>query len=58
MKKLIVKNSTPPTLSNAFSNIQPDLKIYVPDESIDTYKTKAGWKDMTDRIYPMSALTN
>ena len=58
VKKLIVKNSAPPTLTGKFTNIQPDLKIYVPDESIDTYKTKAGWKDMADRIYPMSALTN
>lgn len=58
VKKLIVKNSTPPTLSAAFSNIQPDLKIYVPDDVIDTYKAAKGWKDMADRIYPMSALTN
>lgn len=58
VKKLIVKNSAPPTLTNKFTNIQPDLKIYVPDESIDTYKTKTGWKDMADRIYPMSALMN
>lgn len=58
VKKLIVKNSTPPTLSGAFSNIQPDLKIYVPDDVVDTYKAANGWSEMADRIYPMSALTN
>lgn len=57
VKKLIVKNSAPPTLTNKFTNIQPDLKIYVPDESIDTYKTAKGWSEMADRIYPMSELT-
>ena len=58
VKKLIVKNSTPPTLSGAFSNIQPDLKIYVPEDVVDTYKAANGWSEMADRIYPMSALTN
>lgn len=58
VKKLIVKNNTPPTLSGAFSNIQPDLKIYVPDDVVDTYKSTKGWSEMADRIYPISALTN
>lgn len=58
VKKLIVKNSTPPTLSGAFSGIQPDLKIYVPEDVVDTYKAANGWSEMADRIYPMSALTN
>ena len=57
VKKLIIKNSTPPTLSGSFYNIQPDLKIYVPDTSVNDYKAATGWSNMADRIYPMSELT-
>jgi len=29
----------------------PNLKIYVPSESIDAYKTTDGWSDYADKIY-------
>ena len=57
VKKLIVKSLTPPALTNSFTNIQSDLKIYVPAESVDTYKSATGWSGMADRIYPLSELT-
>lgn len=35
---------TPPTLgTNAFKNVPADCAIYVPAESVDTYKATAGW---------------
>ncbi len=34
-----------------------ELKIYVPNSSVDSYKTADGWKDYADAIYPLSELT-
>lgn len=53
----VLNNKTPVPLTAAFSNIPSTCKYYVPDESVDTYKTTDGWKDMADRIYPLSQLT-
>lgn len=49
-------STTPPTLanSNAFTNINPLCKIYVPDESINAYKTATNWSVYADYIYPLS----
>ena len=35
---------------NFFSEVSADLKIYVPTESVDTYKTANVWKDYADKI--------
>ena len=43
----------PPTLAvNAFTSTQ--VTIYVPDESVKTYKAAAGWSDYADRIKSIS----
>jgi hypothetical protein len=46
---------TPPTLasSDAFDN-QNNAPIYVPDESVDAYKTATNWVDLASRIFPIS----
>lgn len=46
---------TPPTLgnSNAFG-AQNNAPIYVPDESVDDYKTATNWNSLESRIFPMS----
>ena len=46
---------TPPTLANAiaFSN-QNNAPIYVPDESVDDYKTATNWVDLADRIFSIN----
>lgn len=50
--------TTPPTIGNSvFSNNASGRKIYVPDESVDTYKNATGWKtSYASSIYPMSQL--
>ena len=50
-----MKAITPPTLagSNAFDN-QNDAPIYVPDESVDDYKTATNWVDLADRIFSIN----
>ena len=45
MAEYHLKSATPPTLSssNAFSSIQDDCIIYVPQGSLNTYKTATNW---------------
>ena len=44
--------TTPPTLSNsnAFNNIPSDCIIYVPSESLETYKTATNWKTYASKM--------
>lgn len=58
LTSVTMEGTTPPTLgSYAFYNEQGDvklpIKIYVPAESVDTYKAASGWSDYADRIYPI-----
>jgi hypothetical protein len=50
-----MKGTTPPSLinANAFAN-QNNAPIYVPDESVEAYKTAPNWEDLADRIFPIS----
>lgn len=42
---------TPPTLGNyVFANTSANLVIYVPAESVDTYKAASGWSTYADKI--------
>ena len=47
----IINIVTPPTYSSSLSNVQA---IYVPDASVDAYKTASGWIKFADKIFPMS----
>ena len=46
---------TPPTLvgSDAFGN-QNNAPIYVPDYSVDDYKTATNWVNLADRIFSIN----
>ena len=54
--KITCKASTPPTLPAAafdktyrcFQNVPTDCPIYVPKQSVNTYKTTAGWSTFTN----------
>lgn len=49
----ICRATTPPTIGNGiFINVM--CPIYVPDESIETYKTATNWSAFSDRIKPLS----
>ena len=50
MKTIIVRATTPPTLgSNALAGVTPTV-IYVPAESVDTYKAASGWSSHASKI--------
>ena len=56
MKYIIVLNPTPPSLYGSFfdSSTPSELKIYVPDESVDAYKAATNWKSYANQIVGLS----
>jgi hypothetical protein len=58
LKKYIFTPASVPVLSsiNAFTNILPNTKIYVPDTSLSSYKTATNWSTYTNYIYALSAI--
>ena len=59
LETVIVKAPTPPALdnTNAFSTVPSYAKFYVPDEAVEDYKAATNWNAFSDRIFPISALT-
>ena len=54
LKAVVLEATTPPTLgNNCFMNTN-NCPIYVPDESVEAYKTTSNWSNYADRIYPIS----
>ena len=50
MAYIVFYSTTPPTLgNNVFANVSSDFKIFVPEESVDTYKS--AWSEYADKIY-------
>lgn len=51
LTSITVESVTPPTLGGIYVfNNTNDCPIYVPSESVDTYKAASGWKDYASRI--------
>ena len=51
LTRLTVLATNPPILgSSVFANTSSDLKIYVPAESVDTYKAASGWSVLESKI--------
>lgn len=51
LASVTVQSVTPPTFwSNSFNDTSQNLVIYVPAESVDTYKAASGWSDYAARI--------
>ncbi len=49
LTELFVHATTPPTVgTNAFTNVDRAIPVYVPAASLDAYKAAAGWKDFTN----------
>ena len=59
LRTIVVRTEAFPTLSNsAFTGIAADALIYVPDESVDAYKSATNWSAYADAIRPISELPN
>lgn len=59
---VIVEATTPPSAGASMFEATPIASgtgfIYVPDESVEAYKTATNWSQYQDRIYPMSVYEN
>lgn len=54
-EKFIFRSYSPPQLNSlAFNGTPSTMSIYVPDESVDAYKSATNWSAYADRIKPMS----
>lgn len=53
LETIIVRKTTPPMFFDA-SHVKNTAKIYVPDASLDAYKTASNWKNIASQIYPLS----
>lgn len=56
LKEIIVKAVTPPVLYTIESDTPAEAIIYVPNESVELYKTASGWSGRANYIKPMSEL--
>jgi hypothetical protein len=57
LEKLILRGATPPTLGSASALSQTNnCPIYVPDASLEAYKTAVNWVSYADRIHPLSEI--
>ena len=55
LKTIVIKATDPPSVTSAsFSEISTSAKFYVPDESVDAYKTAQYWSSHASKIHPMS----
>ena len=55
LQRIIINNTTPPTLENTNALIDTNnCPIYVPDASVTDYREASNWSAYADRIYPMS----
>lgn len=52
IETMIVKATTPPSFDTTQNSV--GTLIYVPDESVEAYKTASGWSSYADRIKPLS----
>ena len=55
MEKCIIRATTPPTLSTRVF-VNNNCIIYVPDASLEAYKTATNWNTYADRIKPLSEI--
>lgn len=54
LSNVTVKSVTPPTLGGSiFFNTPLNLVIYVPSESVETYKSASGWSTYANKIQPI-----
>ena len=57
LTSVIMQGAIPPTLGSSAFYDTNDCPIYVPYESLNSYKTATNWSDYEDRIFPMAYKT-
>ena len=54
LKEATFLHTTPPSYFDTLYNCPSLESIYVPDESVDAYKTATGWLEFASKIKPLS----
>ena len=57
LNKIVCKSATPPAVNtdcNWLEDLPSNTKIYVPDASVNDYKTAAGWSVVASKIYSIN----
>lgn len=54
--RIICRPTTPPPIQTSSLNSTNNCPIYVPDASVNTYKSTSRWSDLASRIFPISDL--
>lgn len=54
LESFICGATTPPVLDSSALENTNNCPIYVPDGSVEAYKTTTNWSTYSDRVYPMS----
>ena len=55
LKELTLLQTTPPTYTTTLKGCSSLETIYVPDESVDAFKTATGWSQFADKFKPLSS---
>lgn len=55
LKEVTFLHTTPITYSNTLQGCSKLENIYVPDESVDAYKTATGWSEFASKFKPLSS---
>ena len=53
LRDVTIHAINPPTVDSPFELNNANLKIYVPTNSVETYKAASEWSKYTDRIFPI-----
>lgn len=53
-KEFIMESETPPTITFSSFTDTNNAPFYVPNDSVEAYKTATNWVDLADRIFPIS----
>ena len=54
LKEVTFLHTTPPSYNNTLSSCSSLESIYVPDKSVNAYKTATGWSQFASKIKPLS----
>ena len=55
LKEVTFLHTTPPSYDDTLTDCSKLKTIYVPDESVDAYKTATGWSEFADKFKPLSS---
>ena len=54
LKEVTFLHTTPPRYNNTLTDCSKLETIYVPDKSVNAYKTATGWLEFASKIKPLS----